>query len=197
MKSGIRIIGGKCRGKKISVLDISGLRPTPNRVKETLFNWIRQKIAGAYCLDAFAGSGSLGFEASSQGATHVVMIESAKVAYNNLKKEAEQWNKDYLSASDQNTNLTIKPIEVIYGRAQDFMKKSQSIYDVVFLDPPFNESDLLECLDILLCSKYLLKLGSLVYVESSQELSKEQVGWEIIKSKKAGQVYYSLLEKKF
>ena len=86
MKQVVRIIGGMYRGKKIAFPELQGLRPTPDRIKETLFNWLMQDIRGARCLDAFAGSGALGFEAFSRGASEVVFIEQAPQAYKNLHK---------------------------------------------------------------------------------------------------------------
>ncbi|KTD22009.1 methyltransferase [Legionella lansingensis] len=181
MKQTVRIIGGQYRGKKLSFPNIEGLRPTPDRVRETLFNWLMHDIGGAHCLDAFAGSGALGFEAYSRGARSVVLVEASSKVYVNLKKIAHSFNSP---------NLLI-----IHGNAEDYMQKSSESFDIVFLDPPFAKSYLLpKCLDILSHSNLLVS-GGLVYLESPDKLSVDPERWEEKKSKQAGQVIYGLYKK--
>ncbi len=180
MKQTVRIIGGLYRGKKLHFPEIEGLRPTPDRVKETLFNWLMNDIRGARCLDAFAGSGALGFEAHSRGASRVVFIESSLKAFANLKQIAASFNASSL--------------EVINAKAEDYFAKSSECFDLIFLDPPFSKNYLPQCLHLLAQSKLLAK-GGLVYLESGEKLNLDPEQWLERKSKKAGQVIYALFEK--
>ncbi|MDI9818682.1 MULTISPECIES: 16S rRNA (guanine(966)-N(2))-methyltransferase RsmD [unclassified Legionella] len=180
MKQTVRIIGGRYRGKKISFPDIEGLRPTPDRVKETLFNWLMHEIRGANCLDAFAGSGALGFEAHSRGASHVVLIESSAKVYAHLKQTAALFNSP--------------TINVIHGQAEDYFRNSKETFDIIFLDPPFAKNILPECLNLLAHSNLLVQ-GGLVYTESPDRLSLNPDCWKEKKFKQAGQVSYGLYEK--
>ena len=177
----VRIIGGLYRGKKISFPAIDGLRPTPDRVKETLFNWLMNEIRGARCLDAFAGSGALGFEALSRSAGQVVMIESSPRAFESLKRLALTFNKPELT--------------VINTDAQIYLRKIKEPYDIIFLDPPFKENYLEECLSIITSGNCLTQ-GGLLYVESPVEILLDASIWSLRKSKKAGQVFYALFEKR-
>lgn len=180
MKQVVRIIGGQYRGKKLHFPDLAGLRPTPDRVKETLFNWLMNDIRGARCLDAFAGSGSLGFEAFSRGAERVVFIEASLKAYNNLKQIALSFNTSKLS--------------VVHARAEDYLQQATESFDLVFLDPPFAENYLPECLEQLAHSNLLVS-GGLVYLEAANKLTLDPSIWLELKSKHAGQVSYSLYQK--
>lgn len=180
MKQVVRIIGGQYRGKKLHFPDLAGLRPTPNRVKETLFNWLMHDLRGARCLDAFAGSGSLGFEALSRGAERVVFIEASLEGYNNLKQIALSFNSPKLS--------------VVHGKAEDYFCKATETFDLVFLDPPFSENYLPDCLERLARSNLLIS-GGLVYLETANKLELDPSIWLELKSKQAGQVSYSLYRK--
>lgn len=180
MNQTVRIIGGKYRGKKLSFPDIDGLRPTPDRVKETLFNWLMHDINGARCLDAFAGSGALGFEAFSRGAERVVFVEASRQAFNNLKQIASNFNSSVLS--------------VVHGEAQDYFANTKESFDIIFLDPPFAKNYLPQCLEILSHS-HLLAPGGLVYLESPDKLLLDPAFWKEKKLKQAGQVIYGLYEK--
>lgn len=180
MKQTVRIIGGQYRGKKISFPVADGLRPTPDRVKETLFNWLMNDIREAKCLDAFAGSGSLGFEAFSRGAGRVVLLEAAPGVYKNLKQIAQDFNSPKL--------------QVINTKAQDYFQKTQEQFNLIFLDPPFAENYLPECMNQL-ASSTLLAPGGLVYLETAQPIEVDSTQWEKRKSKKAGQVIYELYQK--
>ncbi len=181
MKQTVRIIGGKYRGKKINFPTIEGLRPTPDRVKETLFNWLMNDIRGARCLDAFAGSGSLGFEAFSREAQQVVFIEASKEAYEQLKLTA----RSFESAS----------LTVIHENTLSYLEKTPLSFDIIFLDPPFNSSYLANCLELLARDNLLAKNG-LLYIEAPEKITLNTQFWQEKKSKKAGQVTYSLYEKK-
>jgi 16S rRNA (guanine966-N2)-methyltransferase len=180
VKNSVRIIGGVFRGKKLSFPQVQHLRPTPDRVRETLFNWLMQSIRHAVCLDAFAGSGALGFEALSRGAEKVVLVEQAHEVYENLKKSA---------ASFATTN-----VEVCKSNALDYIKNTTQRFDIIFLDPPFTANYLEECLR-LLSNSQALNPGGLIYIESPSEFVLDSLVWKQLKSKKAGQVVYGLYQK--
>lgn len=179
MRQEVRIIGGAYRGKKLQFPALPGLRPTADRVKETLFNWLMQEIRGARCLDAFAGSGALGFEAMSRGASEVVLLEEAPSIYANLKTLASGFKDE--------------AIALVCTNAVHYLRLPNPPFDIIFLDPPFNSSYLQECLTILEEGKALVK-GGLIYAESSKPLSTLQSSFTIFKEKRAGQVYYGLLK---
>lgn len=180
MKQVVRIIGGIYRGKKIQFPAVAGLRPTSDRVKETVFNWLMHDIRGSRCLDAFAGSGSLGLEAFSRGAAQVTFIEQSKEAYVNLQKILQSFDNPKL--------------QLIHEDANQFLKNNSQAFDIVFLDPPFALNYLPECLDTLFKNNNLIKNG-LVYVESPQLIEVNEMQWQILKSKQTGQIFYCLLKK--
>ncbi|PJE08607.1 16S rRNA (guanine(966)-N(2))-methyltransferase RsmD [Legionella sp.] len=180
MKQTVRIIGGQYRGKKLHFPDIEGLRPTPDRVKETLFNWLMHDIRDTRCLDAFAGSGALGFEAYSRGAKQVVLVEASPKIYNNLKQ---------IASSFRSHGLT-----VVNANSEDYFQKTSEVFDIIFLDPPFASNYLSHCLDFIAHSN-LLRQGGLVYLESAEMPHPDPTVWQERKSKKAGNVYYGLYEK--
>ena len=180
MKQSIRIIGGLFRGKKLFVLDLPGLRPTPDRVRETLFNWLMQDIRGARCLDAFSGSGALGFEAYSRGAKHVLMIEYAESAFLHLRKQAKAFNT---------TDIT-----VLHQDAHRYLQQTKEQFDIIFLDPPFAKDDLLSCVQLIVNTNVLVPNG-LLYLESPKEVLLDPKHWEQLKLKHAGKVTYALYKK--
>ena len=180
MKQVIRIIAGTYRGKKIHFPIVDGLRPTPNKVKETLFNWLMHDIRGARCLDAFAGSGSLGLEAFSRGAAEVVFIEQAAPAYNNLKNIITQFNSPQL--------------KVIKGNALNYLLHCSEQYDLIFLDPPFAANLIPQTLKNIVTNNLLRKEG-LLYLEAPTLIDLDVEQWKTLRLKKAGQVIYSLFEK--
>lgn len=186
----IRIIGGTWKRTPLPVLDALGLRPTPDRVRETVFNWINHLNGGdwnqADCLDLFAGSGGLGFEAASRGARSVLMIDS----HPGVVRQLEQ-NKDKLKAA----NLSVLRADAV-AAARDLGARGHR-FDVIFLDPPYQQEFLSKTLP--LC-KTLLKEGGLVYAESGDplpfddgELPDWLLGWEQVRADKAGMVCYHLL----
>lgn len=177
----IRIIGGQYRGKKLQFPAVEGLRPTSDRIKETLFNWLMHTIGDARCLDAFAGSGSLGFEAFSRGAAFVVLVEHNPCAFANLNKIATAFKSPKLS--------------VIQANALTYLNETKESFDLIFLDPPFAEPVWLQCIQTLAISNRL-KTGGLIYVESPTVLSLDEHYWETLKLKQTGQVVYALYKKK-
>jgi 16S rRNA (guanine966-N2)-methyltransferase len=131
----IRIIGGVWRSRLIKVIDVPGLRPTTDRVRETLFNWLGQNLDGLRCLDAFAGAGALGFEAASRGASVVTLVERDKVVFINLRA-----NLSDLQSFPVNTS-----IDLVQGDGVAFLKRqANASWDLVFLDPPFDDHLALE-----------------------------------------------------
>lgn len=176
----IRIIGGLYRGRKIKVPTVPDLRPTPDRVRETLFNWLAPYIQGAVCLDPFAGSGALGFEALSRGAKQVVMVDQASQVTQLLKEELKLFR--------------IENALVYQAKAPEGLKAPASPFDIVFLDPPFQQALLLPTCFFLEEKNYLAK-NAIIYLEAKETLIESDLpsGWKISKSKKAGQVSYHLV----
>lgn len=175
----LRIIGGEWRGRKLRFPDVGGLRPTTDRVRETLFNWLAPVIHGARCLDLFAGSGALGLEALSRGAAEVQFVDSDRRAVQSLKE-----NLELLQASGG---------RVSQADALTFLRGEGSPFDVVFLDPPFRRDLLQPCLTLLSDGGWLNDDARL-YIEVEQELGEPQLppGWEMVRRKQAGQVIYGL-----
>lgn len=155
---------------------VDGLRPTPDRVRETLFNWLGQDLTGVDCLDLFAGSGALGFEAASRGASHVVLVERNAAAASALRTNAER--------------LSRTALEVVNREATAYLSTAKGRFDVVFLDPPFRQNSLPDLLGRL---PRLLKAGARVYVEAPAPLHVDGA-WREIKRGRAGQVHFQLLE---
>ncbi|TRW48968.1 16S rRNA (guanine(966)-N(2))-methyltransferase RsmD [Aliidiomarina halalkaliphila] len=171
----IRIIGGRWRGRKLPVLDLEGLRPTTDRLKETLFNWLQFECAGARVLDAFAGAGSLGMEALSRGAAYAVFVERSAPAAAQLSDNLRRLEAETIS-------------EVHKGDIQSYLKTPQIPYDLVFLDPPFHQNLLAQVIPQLV-SANALSNGSWVYVESEHPLPYETPeNWRLHREKLAGQV---------
>lgn len=172
-----RIIAGKWRGRKIQFPSDSQIRPTPDRVRETLFNWLMQSIPGARCLDPFAGSGALAFEALSRGAAHVVALDADKRVCQQLQSTAD--------------SLETEDITIIQGHSPQAWSQLSDPFDLVFLDPPFDQH-LIPSLLADLVKQQLVKDSSLIYVESDR-CDWEEAGFEVIKSKKASSVHFALL----
>ena len=164
------------RSRVISFPDAEGLRPTPDRVRETLFNWLGQTLYGRTCLDLFAGSGALGFEAASRGAERVVMVESNPAVCRALHENHKSFGC---------TNVFVHCQDGL-----EFILRDVQKYDVVFLDPPFSGEHLPRLLEIL--PQHLDDRGVL-YLESGAPIE-VPLPWQIVKSGKAGQVYFRLLK---
>ncbi len=188
----VRIIGGRWKRTPIMVIDAQGLRPTPERVRETLFNWLGHFWESGFelltCLDMFAGSGALGFEAASRGFKQIVMIEKNRLAWKSLQTIKEKLNA---------TQIQICLGDAIGIIEKMFAQKEQ--FNLICLDPPFHE----HLLPMVLprCEK-LLKNQGMIYVESDQAITENQlINWDvdnnlrIVREGRAGQVYYHLLEK--
>jgi len=174
-KNRVRIIGGEWKSRIIAFPPRADLRPTPDRVRETLFNWLGQDLTGKRCLDLFAGSGALGFEAASRGAKRVVMVERDPVAWRAL-----QANSALLAA---------RAVELKHADALEFLRADDGCYDVVFLDPPFRADYLLQVLPALVAR---LAPAALVHVEAPDAPALPP-GWKIQRSGSAGAVTHQLL----
>lgn len=183
MKNKLRIIGGDWRSRQLSFVDAPGLRPTPARVRETLFNWLQYEIVGKQCLDLYAGSGALGFEAASRGAKSVVQVESNALACRCLKD-----NSAVLSAADRVTVVQSDVLRYLTGEAQAF--------DVVFLDPPFGLNLAAQTCRLLEENGWLAKHAK-IYVETERHFDFLGMpeNWRQLKSKSAGEVGYHLFER--
>jgi 16S rRNA (guanine966-N2)-methyltransferase len=179
-RNAIRIIGGGWRGRQVHFPDAPGLRPTPDRVRETLFNWLQQSIAGTRCLDLFAGSGALGLEALSRGAREVVFVEQAHAAAEVLAAELGRLGG-------------LPRARVLETRAQRYLAAPGDPFDGVFLDPPYGQEYLGECV-ALLDAQGWVKEGGWVYLESERAAGAPAVPphWRLVKSKFAGEVGYHL-----
>jgi len=179
----IRIVAGEWRGRKIRVVEADGLRPTGDRVRETLFNWLQMTIPGSRCLDLFAGSGALGLEAASRGAASVTLVESATVAAEQLKQTLRD-----LGASDK--------VQLYNGTAEQFLASSPALFDVVFVDPPFDSQAHQRILEVL--TPDWLAHDALCYVElpTSQDALTERIpkSWTVLKNKRFGDVTALLLQ---
>jgi 16S rRNA (guanine(966)-N(2))-methyltransferase RsmD len=174
--SRIRITGGEWRSRLVQVLDAPGLRPTPDRVRETLFNWLGQDLSGLSCLDLFAGSGILGFEAASRGADYVALVERSRSAFTALKEHADGFGCPRL--------------ELFCCDALKFGTPSARRFDLVFLDPPYGQGWLARLEHRL---DELAAPNARLYAEA--EMTLQRLGrWSVVKQGRAGQVFFHLLE---
>jgi 16S rRNA (guanine966-N2)-methyltransferase len=175
----LRIIGGTWRGRKLRFPPQAAIRPTPDRVRETLFNWLAAATPGAQCLDLFAGSGALGLEALSRGAAHVTFVEQAAAAARELQARLAEWQ-----AADA---------RVERADALTFLAGTARPFDIVFLDPPFT-ARLLSRAAALLEARHWLTRGALIYVECAARAALPPLpsSWQPLKAKRAGEVGYHL-----
>jgi 16S rRNA (guanine966-N2)-methyltransferase len=176
----VRIIGGEWRRRVLRFPDSIGLRPTPDRVRETLFNWLGQDLGGLRCLDLFAGSGALGFEAASRGAAQVVMIESAPKVVDSLKN-----NWQMLGNPAQ--------VEIVRGDAVQYLTSTSQQFDLIFLDPPYRQGWIERLTPHL---DRALKADAALYVEAERKLDNpgpELAHWCTMRHGKAGEVHYHLM----
>lgn len=182
--NGVRIISGDWRGRRLQVADVPGLRPTGDRSRETLFNWLQPWISGADCADLFAGTGALGFEAASRGAASVLMVEKDQRAQGVLRQSIEQ--------------LQAEQVKLHAGGAMSLIEEfTPDIYDLVFVDPPFDSNLgglVLERLDKTGC----VRRGGFIYVESPASATKAIVapqGWRVWRDQQLGEVRMQLFRR--
>jgi 16S rRNA (guanine(966)-N(2))-methyltransferase RsmD len=188
----VRIIGGAWKRRLLPVLDALGLRPTPDRVRETVFNWLHHQFGGQWqnidCLDLFAGSGALGFEAASRGAGAVTMVDFLAPAVRQLEA-----NKTLLNAANVST---LRGDAFVLAR--DFAARGQR-YDLIFIDPPYGQDGVAKALPLCLD---LLKPEGLLYVEAEFALPEGEarpdwlLPWDTLRADKAGMVFYHLLKRR-
>ena len=189
----VRIIGGRWKRTPLAVVEAEGLRPTPDRVRETVFNWLGHLLGGGWsgvsCLDLFAGTGAFGFEAASRGAAQVMLVEMHPAALRQLDVAREKLGAEQVTVMRGDALLVAQRLAAAGQR-----------FDVVFLDPPYSSNGLERALP---ASRALLKDDGLIYVESphpldrfgSDEIPGWMQGWEIVRSDRAGMVSYNLLRK--
>lgn len=182
MPNQVRIVGGQWRGRKLSFPDLPGLRPTPDRVRETLFNWLAPVIAGSRCLDLFAGSGALGFEAASRGAARVTLVEREPQIARVLREQAQLFSA--------------QTIEVMQADALHYLQETLGDTDILLLDPPFGQGLLESALAILATGQS--PALAWIYLEAERSLDGDQLGallpdgFELFRSKATGQLGYHL-----
>jgi 16S rRNA (guanine966-N2)-methyltransferase len=179
-RNSVRIIAGIWRGRRVHFPDIPGLRPTPDRVRETLFNWLQHSIADTRCLDLFAGSGALGLEALSRGAIEVDFVEQDPAAARGLQEQLVR-----LGAAGKGRLLQM-------GAAR-YLRTPAKAFDIAFLDPPFGTNPLAEYVPMLDAGHWI-KPGGLIYLENERAAGVPALPphWEMLKSKSAGEVGYHL-----
>jgi 16S rRNA (guanine(966)-N(2))-methyltransferase RsmD len=193
----IRIIGGQWKRTPLVVLDAEGLRPTPDRVRETVFNWLHHLLDGQWenvaCLDLFAGTGAMGFEAASRGAERVMMVEADGPAAQQLQATKEKLRAAQITVVRGDALATAQNLATRISSASG----ENARFNVIFLDPPYHQDWLAKMLPV--CGRLLADDG-LVYAEAEQPLSSEAMpdwltGWQIVRADKAGMVFYHLLRR--
>ncbi len=182
MKSEVRIIGGQWRGRKLPVVDATGLRPTPDRIRETLFNWLATDCRDAVVLDCFAGSGALGLEALSRGARRLVAIERDRQAFRNLEQVRQRLADDRF--------------ELLSGDALQRVVELETRFDIVFVDPPYADDGLRQSMLERLEAAHCLAEGCRLYFEWPRDSGAAPVSPRLtwLKRKSAGQVDYGVAE---
>jgi len=177
----LRIIGGRWRRRLLPVPASLGLRPTPNRIRETLFNWLQPVLPGARCLDLFAGTGALCLEALSRGAAAVVMVEQAPKVVAMLEENLQR--------------LAAEHATVVNSDAETYLAGPVSRFDIIFVDPPFANDLIGPCVHRI-AEREWCKPGGLVYIEAPSRLIELPLpaGWRTTRSKRTGQVGYHLLQ---
>ncbi|MEN9849247.1 MAG: hypothetical protein RL368_1987 [Pseudomonadota bacterium] len=183
MRGKVRIIGGEWRGRKLAVPEKQGLRPTPDRVRETLFNWLNWQVPASRCLDLFAGTGALGVEAASRGAKQVILVEKDRSIAEGLRQQLAPF------ASTK--------VQVIQADALQFLKNPPvEPFNIVFLDPPFQQNLLAPCCELLESAGWLAA-NAFIYLEAEAELQALILpkNWTVIKQQRAGQVAAYLVQR--
>jgi 16S rRNA (guanine966-N2)-methyltransferase len=175
----LRIIGGQWRSRRLDFAAAAGLRPTPDRVRETLFNWLGQDLTGLRCLDLFAGSGALGFEAASRGAARVVLVERSGAVCRGLRANCKR--------------LEARQVQVVEADGPRFLEGPVEAFDVVFLDPPFR-CGLLAPACAALERRGWLAAAAWIYLESEAAAALEALPetWHILRAKQTGDLAYRL-----
>lgn len=178
----LRIIGGKWRGRKLKILSVNDLRPTPDRVRETLFNWLAWHIQDAYCLDLFTGSGALGFEALSRGAAYVEMVDHSIEVVKLIKEELLRFSAQHALIYQANIPSQLRP--------------SQKPFNVVFIDPPYQAGVLLPTCFYLEEQGFLAD-SAYIYLEANEVIKDNDLpqNWHLLKCQRAGQVVYHLAKR--
>lgn len=173
----VRIIGGQWRGKKLSFPDVAGLRPTPDRIRETVFNWLQFHLHGARVLDLFAGSGAFGLEALSRGASYAVLVEKERNAVIQLNTHLRQLRID--------NNARVEHSDAL----RYLQHRPEQPFDVVFLDPPYGQNLLPPCMDQLENHQFLAD-NAYIYIEAEKKLKTLPLpeNWRLHRSKHSGQV---------
>lgn len=194
----VRIIGGLWKRTPLAVLDAEGLRPTPDRVRETVFNWLNHLLDGAWqevaCLDLFAGSGALGFEAASRGAARVLMVEANAPAVRQLEAAKDKLRAQQVSILRGDAFSVAQRLAARLDEAG----KGETRFDLIFLDPPYHWDWLAKMLPV--CER-LLAAGGLLYAEAERPLDGAAAppwlaGWEVVRAAQAGMVHYHLLQRR-
>lgn len=175
----VRINAGEWRSRLLKFPDVEGLRPTPERVRQTVFNWLGQDLTGKTCLDLFAGTGAFGFEALSRNAKNVVMVENSGAAYQSLMQNQQL--------------LASKNAQILRQDVLAFLSQNTQQFDVIFCDPPYHKAWLDKILPAL---NQHLNPNGLLYIEAEFALDSSELlaGWQLVKQNKAGNVYYHLLK---
>jgi 16S rRNA (guanine966-N2)-methyltransferase len=178
----VRIIGGKWRSRKLDFVSVDGLRPTGGRIRETLFNWLAPTIEGSKCLDLFAGSGALCFEALSRGASDCLAIEANSQAVSKLRHNQVQ--------------LAANTLEIISGDCQSFLERGNTAkpYDIIFLDPPFDKQLHKQVSKLLISGNWLTSKAKIYCEFPTTEAQDLPLSLRLVKDKIAGNVRYCLFE---
>lgn len=177
----VRIIGGVWRSRRLAFPASAGLRPTPDRVRETVFNWLTPALPGARCLDLFAGTGAFGFETLSRGATHAVLIDKQIEVVEALRGNS--------------VRLQTEAVEIVHADTLQWLRGPGQPFDILFLDPPYASGLLGPCIELLEANTWV-KPNGLVYVEAPKgEAPPLPANWQLLRSKTAGQVGYHLARK--
>lgn len=181
--SKLRIIAGQWRSRVFEFAPVKGLRPTPNRVRETLFNWLSPAIEGAVCLDLFAGSGALSFEALSRGAAESIIVDSSREVCHCIEQELGKFKCRNARIYHQSAALWLDN------------HAGKKTFDIVFLDPPFAQN-LIPAISRKLNENNFLKPGTYIYVESELDISLDELplNWQLLKNKSSGEVQYQLFQ---
>ena len=172
----VRINAGEWRSRLLKFPDAEGLRPTPERVRQTVFNWLGQDLTGLHCLDLFAGTGVMGFEALSRNAKTSVLVEKTSAVYQAIL--------------ENRATLKADAAQVFNTDALNFLGQNRQLFDVVFLDPPYNQGWLAKVLPLLPAH---LNPDGFVYAEAEYAIQADGV-WQVVKQSKAGNVFYHLLK---